>query len=83
MFEDEDEDEMDSPGRQKVELREGSISLDQVCLRPICVCYSSQCPLTGQTHRNAKRMEERPSLIILQILSILPVLTLFSLAVDV
>jgi hypothetical protein len=59
MADDEDEDQDEQDGPQRVELREDSISLDQV--RRVdasqhIVVFSHSCP--GETDRNAERMEE-------------------------
>ena len=40
-FDEEDDEEDD--GRQKIELREGSISLDQVCVMIIIIVLSADC----------------------------------------
>lgn len=62
-FDEEDEEEDD--GRQKIELREGSISLDQVCDYFILFVLSvDDCStiifftLTGQTNCYAERVEK-------------------------
>ena len=58
-FDEEDEEEDD--GRQKIELREGSISLDQVCeiiFGPFCGWLLNYYSHTGQTNCYAERMEK-------------------------
>jgi hypothetical protein len=59
-FDEEEED--DDDGRQKVELREDSISLDQVCRMPSDHDVRNLCPLLGEAYCNAECMEECPRL---------------------
>ena len=64
-FDEEDED--DDDGRQKVELREDSISLDQVC-DYFFILSADDLPfstLTGQTNCYAERVEKYTDLIFL------------------
>jgi len=58
-FDDEEEEE-EEDGRQRVELREDSISLDQVCgiSVPVPLCGVDKYCL-GSPYRNAKRMAQR------------------------
>lgn len=58
-FDEDEEDEDD--GRQKIELREGSISLDQVCpfsVRFVDDYFSITFILAGQTDCYAERVEK-------------------------
>jgi hypothetical protein len=59
-FDDDDDDDDINDGRQKVELQEGSISLEQVSCRPST--FNSEQRLkscSGTTDCLAKRLEER------------------------
>lgn len=60
-----DEDEESGDGRQRVELRESSISLEQVCVyfRWALKLIDSIFSLIGSADRNAKRVEGGPRLI--------------------
>jgi hypothetical protein len=62
MFDD-DEDEEDD-GKQKVELREDSISLDQVCPFQLLMKDSAHC-YPGPSNRNAKCLERHKGLSVL------------------
>ena len=48
-----DEDEEEDDGRQRIDLREGSVSLDQVSTFLVCVTFTETL-LLGSTNRNAK-----------------------------
>lgn len=56
-----DDDDDDDEGKQKIELREDSISLDQVLSRPVFLsAMHTDTDMTGTSYRNAECLEGRP-----------------------
>ena len=57
-----DDDDDDSGSRQRVELREDSITLDQVCFSKFCMFLWLKLDVLGKTYRDAECLEKYASI---------------------